>query len=79
METKTRYFCGAEGCCADMKKIGKYDDMKYITVYSILNKEKNTTEGKFYPRKKITTHKNTTDILKTLNQRGENPYPTLFA
>lgn len=45
MEIKIRYFCGVEGCCVDMKKIGKYDDMKYIIVYFILNKEKNILEG----------------------------------
>lgn len=67
MEIKIRYFCGVEGCCVDMKKIGKYDDMKYIIVYFILNKEKNIIEGKFYLWKKIIIYKNIIDIFKIFN------------
>lgn len=86
METKTRYYCAAEGCSANTKKIGRYGYMENITFHPFPTQKKDPKGRKVWlklikrknydpPKHHRLCSKHFVDGKPT----NENPYPTLFS
>lgn len=86
METKTRYYCAAEGCSADTKKIGRYGYMENITFHPFPTQKKDPKGRKMWlkllkrkdydpPKHHRLCSRHFVDGKPT----HENPYPTLFS
>lgn len=93
METKTRYYCAAEGCSADRKKcsadrkkIGRYGYMENITFHPFPTQKKDPKGRKIWlkliKRKDYDPPKHHRICSKHFvdwKPTNENPYPTLFS